>query len=128
MKRKAILSVVVLILAVAAFIVGRRARRERGDSGLSESASSAKKSLLGVDYFSKRSIGRPAEGTPWITDLTIVDLDGDGLKDILVCDARRNRVSWIRQTQLGVFEEQDIGDTIAGPAHVEVADLNGDGL
>jgi hypothetical protein len=59
--------------------------------------------------------------------LLIVDLDGDGLKDILVCDGKRNRVTWIRQVKLGVFEEQDIGDPVAGPAHVEVADLNGDG-
>ncbi len=82
---------------------------------------------LDVNYFSPRPIGEPPDGAPWITDLTIVDLDGDGLKDVLVCDAHRNRVSWIRQVSLGVFAEQDIGDTVAGPAHVEVADLNGDG-
>lgn len=82
---------------------------------------------LGLDYFSKRPIGKPPEGVPWITDLLIVDLDQDGLKDILVCDGQLNKVSWIRQVRLGVFEEQDIGDTIAGPVHVEVADLNGDG-
>lgn len=82
---------------------------------------------FGPDALTHRPIGRPVEGQPWITDLTIADLDGDGLKDVLVCDARRNRVSWIRQVRLGVFEEQDIGDPIAGPAHVEVADMNGDG-
>ena len=85
------------------------------------------KSALGLDYFSKRVIGRPAEGTPWITDLLIVDLDGDGLKDILVCDGQLNKVSWIRQVRLGEFEEVDIGQPVAGPAHVEVADMNGDG-
>jgi hypothetical protein len=82
---------------------------------------------LGFDSFSHRPIGRPAEGDPWITDILVVDLDGDGLKDILVADGRRNRVSWIRQVRLGVFEEQDIGQTVAGPAHLEVADLNGTG-
>ena len=82
---------------------------------------------LGPDTFSRRQIGRPPDGIPWITDLLVVDLDGDGLKDIIVCDGHRNQVSWIRQVSLGVFEEQDIGDPIAGPAHVEVADLNGDG-
>jgi FG-GAP-like repeat len=85
------------------------------------------KAALGLGYFSKRAIGTPAEGTPWITDLLIVDLDGDGLKDILVCDGQLNKVSWIRQVRLGEFKEQDIGQTIAGPAHVEVADMNGDG-
>lgn len=85
------------------------------------------RSSLGLDYFSPRQIGKPLDGIPWISDLLIVDLDQDGLKDILVCDGHLNRVGWIRQVRLGVFEEQDIGETIAGPAHVEVADLNGDG-
>lgn len=82
---------------------------------------------LGLNTYQKRAIGRPAEGNPWITDLLIVDLDGDGLKDVLVCDANRNRVEWLRQIRPHVFEEQDIGEPVAGPAHVEVADLNGDG-
>jgi FG-GAP-like repeat len=82
---------------------------------------------LGLDYFSQRQIGAPLDGTSWITDLLIVDLDQDGLKDIIVCDGRRNKVSWIRQVRLGVFEEQDIGEAVAGPAHLEVADLNGTG-
>ena len=74
-----------------------------------------------------RGIGRAPEGNPLITDLLIVDLDGDGLKDVLVCDAGRNRVSWIHQVRPHEFVEQDIGETVAGPAHVEVADLDGDG-
>ncbi|HEY9154888.1 MAG TPA: VCBS repeat-containing protein, partial [Opitutaceae bacterium] len=82
---------------------------------------------IGYDSFVSRPIGYPAEGRPWVTDLLITDLDGDGWKDILVCDGRRNRVSWIRQTSKGVFSEEDIGEPVLGPAHVEVADLNGDG-
>ena len=57
---------------------------------------------LGLDSFSSRAIGKPAEGIPLITDLTVVDLDGDGLKDILLCDGSLNKVSWIRQVRLGV--------------------------
>ena len=90
-------------------------------------ASPTRRGSLGLDYFSQRPIGKPLDGIPWISDLLIVDLDGDGLKDVLVCDGRLNTIGWIRQVRLGVFEEQDIGETIAGPAHVEVADLNGDG-
>jgi len=82
---------------------------------------------LDVNYYTHRTIGRPPEGLPWISDLLVTDLDQDGLKDILVCDGKRNRVSWIRQVRLGVFEEQDIGGPVAGPAHVEVADLRGTG-
>jgi hypothetical protein len=84
-------------------------------------------STLGLDSYSKRSIGKAAEGNPWITDLLIVDLDNDGLKDVIVCDGQANRVSWIRQVRLREFVEQDIGEPIAGPAHVEVGDLDGDG-
>ncbi len=82
---------------------------------------------LGEDFFASRPIGRTPDENPLITDLTIADLDGDGLKDILVCDARQNRVTWIRQVRPHEFEEQDLGEGIAGPAHVEVADLDGDG-
>ncbi len=82
---------------------------------------------MGLDTFMPRPIGRPAVGLPWITDVEIVDLDGDGLKDVLACDARRNRVEWIRQVRKGVFKEQDIGGPVPGPAHVSVADLYGTG-
>lgn len=84
-------------------------------------------SRLDLETFSSRPIGAQPEGHPWITDLLIADLDGDGLKDIIACDARRNRVVWIRQTSLRVFDEVDIGESVPGPAHVEVADMNGDG-
>ena len=62
-----------------------------------------------------------------ITHVAIYDLDGDGLPDILVCDATAGRVSWIRQFPRGVFTEYPLGDPIPGPAHVSVADINGDG-
>jgi hypothetical protein len=85
------------------------------------------KAILDFATFSSRPIGKAAEGQPWISDLTIADLDGDGLKDILICEGRLNQVAWIRQVKPHVFEEQQIGSAVAGPAHLEVADLNGDG-
>jgi hypothetical protein len=82
---------------------------------------------LGLSSFAPRSIGNKVEGTSWIADLVIVDLDRDGRGDVLVADAQRNRVSWIRQTRPGVFEERAIGETVAAPAHVSVTDMNADG-
>jgi hypothetical protein len=72
-------------------------------------------------------VGFPMQGDPVITHAAIYDLDGDGLPDILVCDAQSNRVDWIRQYPRGVFTEYPLGQPIEGPAHVSVADINGDG-
>jgi hypothetical protein len=115
------------VFAVCFAIASFPARAAGALDGAASFAVSSNKTGLGLDYFSKRAIGRSADGTPWITDLAIVDLDGDGLKDILVCDGQLNKVSWIRQVRLGEFEETDIGQPVSGPAHVEVADMNGDG-
>ncbi len=70
----------------------------------------------------------PAEfGRPWVTDVQVVDLDQDGLLDILYCEGQKNSVRWIRQRSRGVFEDVVIGDDIPGPAHVWAADVNGSG-
>jgi hypothetical protein len=101
-------------------------RRPQGAPGPGEKRV-LQKAPLDLDFYTQRTIGRPAEGLPWISDLLIADLDGDGLKDVLVADGKGNKVSWIRQVRPGVFEEQDIGTSVAGPAHIEVADLRGTG-
>ena len=121
-KRWAVAAVLLIAAAAAVAIVAKSGHRAARAAGVQRA-----RHPLGLDYFTRRAIGRPAEGDPWIADILIVDLDGDGLKDILVADAHLNRVTWIRQVRLGVFEEQDIGQPIAGPAHLEVADLNGTG-
>ncbi|MEO6002573.1 MAG: VCBS repeat-containing protein [Opitutus sp.] len=66
-------------------------------------------------------------GRPLVTHLDLVDLDRDGLLDVLYCEGQKNTVRWIRQTARGVFVEKVIGESIAGPAHVSVADVNGSG-
>ncbi len=81
------------------------------------------------DAFTPRAVGEPrAENErPQIAHLEIADLDRDGLPDILVCDAIRNRVSWIRQAPRGTYTERSVGDDILAPAHVEPFDVDGDG-
>jgi len=113
MKRSAAATLALIVLAVF--------------PGCRPANSPVAKRVLGPETFTSRSIGRPMDGQPWITDLTIADLDGDGWKDVIACDGRLNHVVWLRQTSRGVFEEQDIGGPVAGPAHVEIADLDGDG-
>lgn len=75
------------------------------------------------------SIGAPVAefGRPLVTHLQIVDLDGDGLADIVYGEGQRNTVRWIRQAPRGVFTEQIIGEDIPAPAHVSAADVYGRG-
>ena len=66
-------------------------------------------------------------GRPLVTNVQIVDLDRDGLADVLYCEAQKNTVRWIRQSPRGVFTERVIGTEILAPAHVWAADVNGTG-
>ncbi|HKE83496.1 MAG TPA: VCBS repeat-containing protein [Vicinamibacterales bacterium] len=63
---------------------------------------------------------------PQISHVTMVDLDRDGLMDVLACDALRNVLVWIRQSPKGTFTEQTIAG-VAAPAHVEAVDFDADG-
>jgi hypothetical protein len=80
------------------------------------------------DFWKPTPIGVPpaAREQPQIANVTVADLDQDGLLDVLVCDAGRRQLSWIRQSPKGVYTEQVLAD-IRGPAHVEAIDHDGDG-
>jgi hypothetical protein len=76
----------------------------------------------------RTTLGRAPQGKPLITNVQIVDLDRDGIPDVLVCDAVLNRVVWYRQAPRGVWEERILGDIdLPAPCHVSAVDLNGDG-
>ena len=81
------------------------------------------------DFFLPHPVGEPLRGNerPRISNVQIVDLDLDGIPDIVVCDALRNRMSWMRQFPRGVYTEHSIDIDIAAPAHVEVIDFDRDG-
>jgi hypothetical protein len=81
-----------------------------------------------IKFVNQIPIGDPVgESKPWITNLSIVDLDKDGLKDVVACDAKINRICWIRQTSHGKFDERKIGGEVRGPAHVSPCDIDLDG-
>ncbi|HIN84106.1 MAG TPA: tetratricopeptide repeat protein [Phycisphaerales bacterium] len=69
-------------------------------------------------------LGIPAEATdrPTIAHINIVNLDQDGVNDVLVCDVSGHQVTWI-QNQV----EKVILSNIDGPVHAETADMDGDG-
>lgn len=75
----------------------------------------------------KQSLGTGQGVPPWITNVQIVDLDKDGLKDVVACDGRFDRVLWYRQDADGAWHEQVIGTQLPGVAHATVADLDADG-
>ena len=63
---------------------------------------------------------------PQISHVAIADLDRDGLMDVLVCDALRNLIGWIRQSPRGTFTEQTVAK-VPAPAHIEAVDFDADG-
>ena len=79
--------------------------------------------------YTPAALGAPVEefGRPWVTSVQVVDLDQDGLADVLYCEAQKNSVRWIRQAPRGIFTEQIIGANIPGPAHVWTGDVNASG-
>jgi hypothetical protein len=85
------------------------------------------KAIDDLDLFRGTPIGWPVEGHPWIAHLCAVDLDRDGLMDVLVCDAQKNCVTWIRQKSRGAYEEIVVAPDIPAPVHVQPIDMNGDG-
>jgi hypothetical protein len=62
-----------------------------------------------------------------ITNIQIVDFDGDGINDLIVCDAARNSVLWYRQDPLGTWTEEVLADELKAPAHATVVDIDQDG-
>lgn len=80
-----------------------------------------------IDFLEPIAIGDPpGEPPPWISHLEVVDLDRDGMLDVVLADATLNQLRWIRQTSPGRFEERQLGSSIA-PAHVTPSDVDLDG-
>jgi hypothetical protein len=72
-------------------------------------------------------VSEPFEQPPWIAHVKTVDLDRDGRLDIVYCEARDNKIVWLRQGELGGFTAITIAENMSAPVHVEAADMDGDG-
>lgn len=140
-KWSVVAALVVLVLLVAVLgslfhFENRRAEQaleaaraqSRSNHNETSSTTDGLSPITTIHFLKKSPIGNSVGDTrPQITHTLIADLDKDGLKDVIVCDALANRVSWIRQTDLGNYEEKVLGDEILGPAHVASYDIDGDG-
>jgi hypothetical protein len=80
-----------------------------------------------IDFLDKIPVGLPIKEPPFISNVQVTDLDGDGLMDILVCDCKSNSINWIRQFPAGVYTETVLADSMNAPAHVQVVDFDKDG-
>jgi hypothetical protein len=107
------------------FLAAGCAPRNDATSAATEAAQSSLDRYL--SYLQPQAIGNPVDQPPWIAHVLPVDLDQDGLLDIVFCEARQNKVIWLRQTARGVFEEKVLAENLRAPVHVEAADMNGDG-
>jgi hypothetical protein len=74
--------------------------------------------------FTAEAVGTPVTENPWISHVTIADLDQDGLPDILATDDRLNAIVWLRQVRPGKFEESVLCGDLPGVVHVETVDFN----
>ena len=80
-----------------------------------------------MGFLEPTPLGEAPRGRPWITGLSIDDLDGDGLLDVVFCEGNRHEVRWLRQYPLGTYTEILLATGVDGAAHVDAADLDGDG-
>jgi len=77
--------------------------------------------------FQRINVGPEPVGLPRITNVQILDFDGDGHPDILACDSARSCLSLFTRNADGSWQEKILIEDLAAPAHVTVADMNGDG-
>lgn len=80
-----------------------------------------------IDFLQPMSIGYSAKDTPQISNIAVTDIDDDGLLDVIVCDDKKNAISWIRQYPAGTYSETIVADGLIAPAHVQVIDFDNDG-
>lgn len=126
--RLSALAFAVVALVAAAWWV----RQAPTETGTSTTARDERRAILPMgapsDFFTPQAIGDAVidKRPPQISNLQIVDLDRDGLPDILVCDVIRGRVTWIRQSPKGTYTETPVGGAVPAPAHVEAIDFDRD--
>jgi hypothetical protein len=80
-----------------------------------------------LELFTQFHIGSEVGEKPWIAHVNPMDLNQDGLTDVVFCDAKHNTVLWLKQLDDGSFEELTIAEDMRAPVHVEPADMDEDG-
>lgn len=116
-------------LVVAAIALGPGCRKLDRPSPAHRPAQKATDPRAYLNFLSPTRIGEgfPADTGPWVAHVNPVDLDRDGLLDVVAVEAKDNKTIWIRQTAPNKFEEILVDGTGKAPVHVEPVDMDGDG-
>lgn len=114
-------------MSVDQVLRGASGRALRHRTGLEDFPSSALPKGEKIEFLYPEPVGFSFSDPPMISFVEAVDLDRDGLLDILVADCANNTVSWIRQVARGSFSEYVLASNMLAPAHLDVVDFDGDG-
>jgi hypothetical protein len=121
------ISFVLFLLLASTVVLTNGCSRQQISAEKKPAPAPSPRATADLSYLRPQAIGAAIDGPPWIAHVLPVDLDKDGLLDLVFCEARENRVVWLRQTSPGVFEEKTLASNLRAPVHVEAADLDGDG-
>jgi hypothetical protein len=80
-----------------------------------------------LDFLIPMAVGNKYSEPPLVSQILPIDLDKNGLLDVVVCDCKNNSVSWIRQNPVGTFQETVLAIDLIAPAHAEAIDFDKDG-
>src|SRR5262249_14558880 len=81
----------------------------------------------GPPLFERQGYGDPSCTTPAISNVRLVHLFDERKLDILACDMFRGQI-WVLRPYEPAPKFQLLSDALQNPAHVEVVDLDGDGI
>ncbi|WP_417732612.1 FG-GAP repeat domain-containing protein [Rosistilla oblonga] len=76
--------------------------------------------------FDQVALGGTSVGLPQITNVQVLDFDGDGANEVLACDSLKNQVVLFRQVD-GEWQEEVLVPDVAAPAHATAVDIDSDG-
>ena len=77
--------------------------------------------------FKRATVGAEPVGLPLITNVQILDFDGDGQNEILACDSGRSIVSLFQKEGPASWQEKVLLTGLAAPAHATAVDIDADG-
>ena len=120
-----VLAAIAILLPLGIYLVRSRMPALGAAPDVERYASILESSVLPLE---EHALPSKAGAHPRVAHVQIVDLDEDGTRDIVVCDALESAVLWYRQSSPGKWERRRIHeDDLIAPGHATVVDLDRDG-